>query len=379
VSLLRRPPAWLLASLLLAGCTPLAPTDAIVVGHLAPFSGPDKLAGEHARQGIILAVEEVNGDGERINGRRVEVHHADDRGTASLAGDEAVRLIAVDRAVALLGGISSDRAEPIARAAQSYGVALVTPSLLPAPLAGETAFSTALPPAQQGQALARFAAQELKVKRVALLVDARSAVCGGVAAGFTKEFAAEGERQADAYRYENDTGRDDLPARAEKAKPDAVLIAASAADFVKLREGLAKANVKGPLLFGGEETAWAALLAEPDAGREVYALTTFAGDGLTPHGQEFAKKYKERFKEAPDLFAASAYDGARLLFDAMRRVRPLKAEGVGKALAGWENFESLTGPLSLDRDDHGARRPAFVVQRQEGQTKVVKRYDANLK
>ena len=45
-------------------------------------------------------------------------------------------------------------------------------------------------------------------------------------------------------------------------------------------------------------------------------------------------------------------------------------------LAGFENFESLTGPLTIDKDDHGARRPAFVVQRQEGQTKLVKRYDA---
>jgi branched-chain amino acid transport system substrate-binding protein len=158
-----------------------------------------------------------------------------------------------------------------------------------------------------------------------------------------------------------------------------VLIATPAADFVKLREGLVKANVKGPVLFGGEETAWATLLAEPDAGPEVYALTTFAADGLTPRGQEFAKKYRERFQEAPDLHAASAYDGARLLFAAMRQVRPLKAEGVGKALTGLENFESLTGPLTLDRDDHGARRPSFVVQRQEGQAKVVKRYDANLK
>jgi branched-chain amino acid transport system substrate-binding protein len=368
----------MLVGLLLASCTPSTPTDPIVVGHIAPFSGPDKLVGEHARQGIILAVEEVNGDGEKINGRRVEVPHADDRGSASLAGNEAVHLIAANHAVALLGGTGSDQAEQIARTAQSYGVALVTPSPLPAPLAGETAFSTAVPPTHQGQVLARFAVQELKLKRVAVLVDARRAVCSGVAAGFEKEFAAEGERQADAYRYENDAGRDDLPGRVEKGKPDAVLIATSAADFVKLRERLAKLNVKGPVLFGGEETVWATLLTEPDAGRDVYALTTFAAEGLTPHGQEFAKKYRERFKEAPDLHAAAAYDGARLLFAAMRRVQPLKAEGVGKALAEVDGFESLTGPLTLDKEDHGARRPVFVVRRQEGQVKLVKRYDANL-
>jgi branched-chain amino acid transport system substrate-binding protein len=108
-------------------------------------------------------------------------------------------------------------------------------------------------------------------------------------------------------------------------------------------------------------------------------VTTFAEDGLTPHGQDFARRYQERFKEAPDLHAASAYDGARLLFEAMRRAKGTKPERLRETLLGLDNFDSLTGPLAIDKDDHGARRPVFVVQRQEGAQKVVKRYDADLK
>lgn len=375
MSSLRRPPVWLLAPLLLAGCTHSPSAEPIVVGHLAPLSGSDKVIGEHARRGILLAVEEINADGEKINGRRVEVIHVDDRGGG---GDEAVRLIAVNRAVALLGGTSAERAEQIARAAQPYNVPLVTPSPLPSPLAVESAFSTGPPPAHQGKVLARFAAEELKARRVAVLLDARGGVFAGVAAAFEAEFNAGGQRQADQFRYDNDAGLADLAARAAKSKPDAVLIAASVGDFVKLREGLAKAEVKGPVLFGGEETAWPALLAESDAGREVYAVTTFAAAGLTPRGQEFAKKYRERFKEEPDLSAVNAYDGARLLFEAMRRAKSSEPERVRAALADPVTFDSLTGPLTIDKEDHGARRPVFVVQQQEGQTKLVKRYDANL-
>jgi branched-chain amino acid transport system substrate-binding protein len=377
VSLLRRPPAWLLAALFLAGCSHSTPTDPIVVGHLAPLSGPDKLQGEHARQGIILAVEEANADGEKVNGRRVEVHHVDDRGNTGAAGDEAVRLITITHAVALLGGLTSERAEAAARAAQPYGVPLVTPSPLPAPLSAETAFSTCVPPAQQGKLLSRFAWEELKARHAAVLIDARSAVGTAVAAAFAREFDTEGERHADQYRYESDAGLKDVAGRAARAKPDVVLIATSGADFVKLREELAKAGVKGPVLFGGEESAWPALLADPEAGRDAYALTTFAADGLTPRGQEFAKQYQERFKEPPDLYAASAYDGARLLFEAMRRAKSSEPERVRKALADLGNFDSLTGPLTIDSDDHSARRPVFVVRRQEGQVKVVKRYDAS--
>ncbi len=369
---LRRPPVWLLAPLLLAGCTHSTPTDPIVVGHLAPLNEP---AGEHAQRGILLAVEEANG-GDKVNGRRVEVVHVDDRGGAS-AGDAAVRLIAVNRAVALLGGATTERAEQIARAAQPYNVPLVTPSPLPSPLAADTAFSTCPPPARQGKVLGRFAADELQVKRVAVLVDARGGVFPGVAAAFAREFAGDG-RQADQFRYDSDASLADLPGRAAKAKPDAVLIASSVGDFVKLREGLTKAEVKGPVLFGGEMTAWTALLAEADASRDVYALTTFP-TWLRPAAlSEFAKKYKERFNEEPDQYAADAYDGARLLFAAMRRAQSSEPEKVRSALAELGTFDSLTDPLTIDKEDHGARRPVFVVQQQEGKAKLVKRYDANL-
>ena len=162
-------------------------------------------------------MEEINADGEKINGRRVEVHHADDRGTA--AGDEAVRLIAVTRAVALLGGVTSERAEQIARASQPYGVPLVTPSPLPAPLAAETAFSTCPPPAHQGKVLGRFTADELKAKHVAVLLDARSGLCAGVTDAFVREFNANGERQADQFRYESDAGLADLAAVPRRPSP----------------------------------------------------------------------------------------------------------------------------------------------------------------
>src|SRR5262249_48134925 len=158
--------------------------------QLAPLSGPNKTMGEHARQGILIAVDEVNATGEKVNGRRVEVHHADDHGPPSAAGDEAVRLIAVTRATGLPGRLTSERAGQVARAAQPYGVPVVTPSPLPAPLAAETVFSTSVSPARQGEVLGRFVADELKVKHVAVIFDARSGVCTGVAGGFVKKLAA---------------------------------------------------------------------------------------------------------------------------------------------------------------------------------------------
>ncbi len=379
MSALRSPLAWFALALLLAGCSRSAPGEPIVVGHVAPFSGPDKAIGEHAQRGILLAVDEVNNDNQRINGQNVEVHHADDSGVAARAGDEAAPLVTLAHAVALLGGTSSASAEQIARAAQSHGVPFVTPSPLTASGPTALAFSTSPPPAQLGKALAAFVGGQLKVKHVVVLVDTRSALCTGLISGFEGELALEWEQQVGHYAFENEATLAALPGQVAKAKPDAIVIAASATDFARLRDGLDRAEVKAALLFAGEASAWPTLLAQPDAGKNVYAVTTFVADGLTPRGQEFGRKYQERFHEAPDLYAASAYDDARLLFEAMRRAGSSKPEDVRKAILDLGSFDTVTGPLTLDRDDHGGRRPLFIVQGQAGQAKLVKRFDAALK
>ena len=58
--------------LTLWGCKPKPEPGPILIGHVAPFSGPDKRLGEHAQQAIVLAVEKANQEANRIAGRRVE-------------------------------------------------------------------------------------------------------------------------------------------------------------------------------------------------------------------------------------------------------------------------------------------------------------------
>ena len=87
-----------------ASCYHHSTTEPIVIGHLAPFSGPQKLIGKHARQGIQLAVEEVNNEGHLIAERTVEVRHVDTGSNGEVLQAEAIRLIKVNYVVALLGG-----------------------------------------------------------------------------------------------------------------------------------------------------------------------------------------------------------------------------------------------------------------------------------
>src|SRR2546423_1253589 len=94
----------LVAAFCLAGCGPRAATEPTLIGHIASL---DKPSGEHAKQGILLAVEEANEAGSE---RRLAVNHVDDRDGA-VAQAEAVRLVALNKVVGLLVDAEPGRAE----------------------------------------------------------------------------------------------------------------------------------------------------------------------------------------------------------------------------------------------------------------------------
>src|SRR3954451_20585982 len=104
MSLSQRSRALLLCCLLSAGCANREPPEPILVGQVAPFSGPDKYIGDHVTQGLTLAVEDAHKDENRLRGRKVAVLTPDSRPVEGGIENKAVRLVAVDHVAALLGG-----------------------------------------------------------------------------------------------------------------------------------------------------------------------------------------------------------------------------------------------------------------------------------
>jgi branched-chain amino acid transport system substrate-binding protein len=139
-----------------------------------------------------------------------------------------------------------------------------------------------------------------------------------------------------------------------------ILIAGPVRDFRALLAQVRRAGSQAPVLYGGGDVGAGPLRGEDPQGPGVYLATVYAAEGLTERGQAFARRYEERFHEAPDLYAAQAYDGARLLFETMHRLQTADGARVRAELGKGEPFESLTGPVRWK--DRQARRPVFLVR-----------------
>jgi branched-chain amino acid transport system substrate-binding protein len=355
----------------LAGCGPRGSPEPVWIGQVAPLTGPDRAAGEHARQGVQLAVTEAKAEGKAVGGRPLAVVHADSKGDTDAVAAETVRLLSVNRVAALLAGPGSAAAERMLRADEPYGAPVVVPGELADPASWSTALSLGAPPGERGKALARYAARDLKAARAVVLSDARDPIAAALAAAFVREWR-RGGGGTPAVEEWTVGGSADLPAlaaRAAKARPDLVLFAGTPADFRSLRGHVGEAGLRVPLVYGGEDAGPAVAEGSLEAGADQYLATVYAREKLTSRGQEFARRYEAEFHEAPDLNAAAAYDGARLLFDVLQRAQTTAPAALRDELARTESFETVTGPVAWK--GRRPRRPFFLVQVKGGQARVV--------
>jgi branched-chain amino acid transport system substrate-binding protein len=366
------------AGLCLAGCSARGTSEPILVGHVGPLSGPEKTRGVSAQRGIDLGVEETNQDDHRIAGRTVTVKHADSGDKPDAAQSQTVRLLTIDKVVALLGDSDPAELDRVIRAAQPYSVPLVTPGTLPPGSVNDYVFSATIGPADQGQALARFAAEELKPTGVTVLIDSRNAVAAALADAFRQE-AGKRNVAVSERTYKDPADFAGLAGDLKKAAPRVVLLAGASRDLLKLRAQVHEAVPEAALLLGTEEGGLVTLAEDRTTGGAAYLASAFAPEGLTPAGQELARKYRDRFGQDLDPVAGLAYDAARILFEGMRNKESATgAKQVRAALAGLENFDSLTGPLSMTKE-HTARRAVFVVRLEEGTAKLVRRSEPEAK
>src|SRR5213595_3510321 len=205
-----------------------ADTGVIKVGEVGSMTGTEATFGTSSDRGIQLAVKEVNGAG-GIKGRQIQVIALDDEGKPEEAATAATRLIASEHVLALLGEVASTRSLFMAPKAQAAKVPMVSPSSTNEKVTavGEYIFRACFIDPFQGYVMARFATDNLKVKKVAILRDVRNDYSVGLAKVFSDNFTRMGGKIVANESFSN--GDVDFKAQLTNIKaagPDALYVPA---------------------------------------------------------------------------------------------------------------------------------------------------------
>jgi branched-chain amino acid transport system substrate-binding protein len=350
------------ASIVFAGGTPDAGKDggAITIGGIFPLSGPVAVYGIEARNGIELAIEEINNAG-GINGRKVTLVSEDDTGNPEITVNAYRKLTAQDKVNVIIGSLTSGCTIAITSLAQAQKVVLVAPAATAEEVtdAGDFVFRACFIDPFQGTVGGAFAATELKAKRAAVLYDNGNDYSVGLKDNFIAAFRNQGGTVVANESYI--TGDVDFNAQITKirtANPDVVYLPDYYSTVSLIAKQLRAQGINTPIV-GAD--GWDGLTE--NAGDEVlngFYSNHYASDSTDPKVRNFVKAYQAKYGSVPVSFAALGYDSMYLIRDAIVKAGSTDSTAVKNALAATSGAY-LTGNLSFDAK-HNPIKSAVMVE-----------------
>jgi branched-chain amino acid transport system substrate-binding protein len=336
------PVTLVLSGLALAGLFAAAPASAadkvVKIGITLPLTGADAEDATLIKNGAVLAIEEANAKG-GVAGYKIETVIYDS-GSATAgqydpaqAATNTKKLVADPAVVANVGPQMSGEGKAMTPILSEADLATITPSSTNPditnprmaaqfkPKGRAIYFRTVTTDAFQGPNMANYMAQVVKVKSVYVLDDS-----GAYGVGIADAFQKQAERIGIKVM-----GRDQLnPKEADyttvltkiKAlKPDLLYYGGVAQAGVKLAKQ-AYDVIPDMIKAGGDGVQGASFLKGVGfpAADKWYATNASPHMLEDPAVQDWVKTYQARFKAAPSDYAITAYDGALVVLDAIRRV-----------------------------------------------------------
>lgn len=335
----------------------------VLIGHLGALSGSEATFGVNTKNGIQMAVEEWNTRG-GIHGKTIKIKSLDNQGKPEEAAATATRLINQDHVLALIGDNTSSRSLAAAPIAQQNKIPLISPTATTPKLTqiGNYIFRICFIDPFQGQVMAKFATDNLKLKRVAVLRDVKSDFSVGIADIFKKKFAEFGGVIVNDSSYQS--GDIDFKAQLTQMKaqkPDAIFIPGYYTEVGLIARQARQLGLDIPLL--GTDSWDSAKLSEI-GGKAIdgsYFSNHYTVESTDSAVKTFVEKFKSKYGSSPDGVAAMGYDAANILFTAMERTTDLKPEQIRDELAKTKDYPAVTGKITIDAE-RNAVKSAVVVK-----------------
>lgn len=346
--------------------------DKIMIGNFGSLTGAEATFGVSTRDGIILAMEEWNKNGGLL-GKQIDLKAYDNQGKPEEARLSVEKLINVDNVVAILGEVASTRSLAGAPVAQQNKIPMITPSSTNPMVTekGDYIFRVCFIDPFQGEVIAKFAYNSLKLRKAAILRDSKSDYSMGLSQYFANKFTELGGQIVGDEKYAS--GDVDFKAQLTNLKskqPDFIYVPGYYTEVGLVARQAREQGIKVPLM-GGD--GWDSSKLTEIGGASVegnYFSNHYTVEDPRAEVQNFIKNYKTRFGTTPDSLAALAYDSAQVLFDAIKRANTVESQKLRDAIASTKDFKGVTGIITLN-EKRDAVKSAVVLQVKDGAFKFV--------
>ena len=327
--------AAVMAVLSLAACGSASDKDsgkeAIKIGGIGPLTGGAAIYGSAAKNGAQIAVDEVNA----LGGLQFDLRYEDDVHDPEKSGTAYNTLKDWGMQISL-GSVTSKPAVATSAEAANDHIFYLTPSAsstdviggVANPLTGtveierkDCVFQMCFVDPNQGSASTKYISEKQLGTKVAVIYKNDDVYSTGIYNSFAAEADKLGINIVSVSTFTDDTSTDFSVqiADAKKAGADLVFLPMyyEAASMIFIQ-----ANAIGykPTWFGVDGMDGILTLEgfDKSLAEGVILLTPFNADADDDATSKFVAKYKEKYGEIPNQFAADAYDCIWALYDALK-------------------------------------------------------------
>ena len=340
-------------------------SSTIKVGGVAPLSGGVAVYGVECKNGIDLAIEEINAAG-GINGKTLEFICEDDEGDPAKSVNAYKKLVTNDGVEYVIGSLTSGCTIALTNLAQNQKILQIAPAATATAVtdAGNYIFRACFIDPFQGRVGGKFAFENLSAKKAAILYDIGNDYSVGLTENFESEFTKLGGSIVSKESYA--TGDKDINAHLTKikaAKPDVVYLPDYYGTVALIAKQLRAQGIDTPIV-GAD--GWDGLTE--NAGDEVlngYYSNHYAEDSDSPAVQKFVGSFKAKYNKSPNSFAALGYDSVYMLKDAILKAGTTDGEKVRAAFETTDG-DYVTGHITFDEKRNPVKSAVMIQLVKDG-------------
>lgn len=334
----------------------------IKIGAILPLTGDMAKFGESFKNGIDLAVEEINNAG-GIRGIKPQVIYEDDAGESKQAVFAFRKLITQDKVQTVIGGVMSSTAMPIAPIAEKEKVIIISPTATAPDLSQFKNYFFRVQPSDnyEGRVMAEFAYKQLKVEEAAIFY-VNNDWGKGLIEVFKNKFTELSGKISIEESYE--LGNTDFKTQITKIKaknPEYLYLLGYLKELSIILKQMSELGVNSRILsaYSFHDPKLLEMGAEV-AENAIFTMPTYDPKSKNPMITKFTNKYKAKYNKEPDMFAAHSYDCMKILGYVMQKeifTGPEISDGLHKVV----DYHGVTGKTTFDENGDVAKPLRFFT------------------
>lgn len=358
------------ATFVLSGCSSKSNSKAyeesnvVKIGIFEPVTGANAAGGELEVEGAKLA----NKLYPTVLGKKVELVLADNKSDKVEAASAASNLVEQEKVNAIIGSWGSGNSMAAGDVVKDAKIPAVGASCTnPLVTAGnDYYFRVCFIDPFQGTVMAKYAAEKLKAKKVALLQEVSSDYSVGICKFFTDAFIQiTGDKNAIVAKANYNTGDQDFTAQLINIKsknPDVIFAPGNFTEGAFIVKQARQLGIKTPIIGADTwETPEFIDIGKADVEGTVFSTFFATETPITTESKTFIDAYRKEYNKEPAAVTALAYDAYLVILDSIKRANSTDPVKIRDEIAKTKNFPGAAGIITIDENNNAVKDAVLKI------------------